>query len=160
MRRLAVPRVLKFYNWWKSIYRCRNTSNDIHNHETCLFEDLMNYNGLVLKVLSFMIYNGNWSEWRNVVWNYTRTQVLFQTKIAPLKFNYYLITAILKKGRNQSVLIFGLIARLLKSASKKGCTSHFAAETELMQHRAKWCDLKQKWRGFRKWMSRLRTDVI
>lgn len=59
-----------------------------------------------------------------------RIQVLFQTKIAPLKFNYHLITAILKKGRIQSVLIFGLIAGLLKNASKKAFTSHFVPETE------------------------------
>ena len=31
-----------------------------------------------------------------------RKQVLFQTKIAPLKFNYHLITAILKKWQRFS----------------------------------------------------------
>ena len=82
-----------------------------------------------------------------------RKQVLFQTKIATLKFNYHLITAILKKmAAIQPELIFGLVAGLLKNASKKAFTSHFVPETEIMQYpdRAKWCDLKQKWRGFRK----------
>ena len=52
----------------------------------------------------------------------------------------------------QPELIFGLVAGLLNSASKKAFTSHFVPETEIMQYpdRAKWCDLKQKWRGFRK----------
>ena len=80
-----------------------------------------------------MIYNGNWTEWCNLVWNYTRfenTSIISDKKIAPLKFNYHLITAILKKGRIQSALIFGLIAGLLKSASKKAFTSHFVPETE------------------------------
>ena len=42
----------------------------------------------------------------------------------------------------QPELIFGLVAGLLKNVP----------ETEIMQYpdRAKWCDLKQKWRGFRK----------
>ena len=84
-----------------------------------------------------------------------RTQVLFQTKIAPLKFNYHLITAILKKGRIHSVLIFGLVAGLLKSASKKAFTYHFVTETEIMQYPD-----RAKWRGLRKWMTRFRTDVI
>lgn len=51
----------------------------------------------------------------------------------------------------QPELIFGLVAGLLNSASKKAFTSHFVPETEIMQYLdGKWCDLKQKWRGFRK----------
>lgn len=50
----------------------------------------------------------------------------------------------------QPELIFGLVGGLLKSASKKAFTSHFVPETEIMQYGAKWCDLKQKSRGFRK----------
>ena len=49
-----------------------------------------------------------------------RKQVLFQTKIAPLKFNYHLITAILKNGSNSARANIWSSSWVVKKCKQKG----------------------------------------
>ena len=119
---LAVPCVLKLYNWWNWIYRCCNTSTNIYNDQTCLFEDLINYNGLVLKVLSFMIYNGNRTEWCNLIWNHTRfenTSIISDKNCTtevqlPLNYSHF------KKGQNSVSANIWSNSQVVKKCKQKG----------------------------------------
>ena len=73
----------------------------------------------------------------------------FRPKSHETKLNYHFIIAILKSQNSEFShevqYLFELVACSLKSRSKKAITSHFAAELELMQYKAKMVlYLKQK----------------